>query len=303
MNNNNLSYELLYYDSKIPPEELEKLKKIPINQLYSSIRVVIDKPNNFIIKFINKIDVDSKLNNEIFIAKEILKNKFVNKHVINIHGIFKIIKNKLDDTTFDLLTYKEKISPAMQNINKNKKNDVYGIVMPIYETLEDYISDIDIINPNILLSNILGILDLMIYVRDRYKFIHSDIKIHNILVKDDVFYVIDWEDIMEVDTKYYHKERPLTGNTEMYPFYDATAEEFFIYSIGVLIVRILGYQSNITYKTFLSNLNIFYILSEIPIIKTLLYEDIIIRIFNRKYSKIENLREDVYKLLTKYSNG
>jgi len=175
--------------------------------------------------------------------------------------------------------------------------------MPIYETLEDYICDIDTINPNILLSNILGILDLMIYVRDKYKFIHSDIKLHNILVKDDIFYVIDWEDIMEIDTIYYHKERPVTGNTEMYPFYDATAEEFFIHSIGVLIVRILGYRSNISYKTFVANLNIFYILSEIPIIKTYLYEDVIIKIFNRKYSKIENLREDVYKLLNNSSNG
>jgi hypothetical protein len=309
MSNNKLIYELLIHNVNIDDNTLEKIKTLSIDKLYNEERVVFDKENNIYIKFIDKYDNGNKINNELFIAGEILDNRLKHKHLINLHGIIKLYDNKniINTTTFfDLFNYKQHISPTLRNCKTTRKNidlNICGILMPKYDTFESYLEQNKDIDPMILLINLLGILDLMIYIRDTYNFIHSDIKIQNILVKDDIFYVIDWEDIRYMNDHYYSTDRPRTGNTEMYPHYNATPEQFFIYSIGVLIVRILGYNCGVTHKDFIKNIHINYILSYIPIQKIELYENIIENIFNKKYNKIENIRKDIDILYNKIKNG
>ena len=83
----------------------------------------------------------------------------------------------------------------------------------------------------------------------------------------------------------------------MYPFYDATAEQFFIYSIGVLIVRIIGYHYGVTYLDFVDNLNIIYILSKIPYEHSKKYDSIILDICKKKIKKIEVLKDKITEIV------
>jgi hypothetical protein len=275
MTNNNYSYDIIEINKDLDQTLLDKLKILPINTLYNKERIVYNQENKIYIKFINKYEYSSILNNEIFIASEILSNKLKHLHIIDIHAIINVCENKRKRTD---------------------ANEIYGIITPEYESLDNYLKNIIDIDESILLWNILGILELMIYMRDTYNFIHSDIKIQNILIKNDIFYVIDWEDVRKMDENYYTRDRPKDGNTEMYPFYNVTAEEFFIYSIGVLLIRIIGYSYGVSYKDFMNNLPIDTILNKIPDEKIELYDEIIINIFNKKYNKIEKLKEEIYIL-------
>jgi hypothetical protein len=308
MNNiNNLSYELSEYNKNIDDTLLEKIKTLPIIDYYNQDeRVVYDNLNKIYIKFINKYENNSELNNEVFITSEILNNRLKNTHLIDFYGIINIIKNKPTNYISSLI-YKEYNSPETDKrlkVTKHEKEiNVCGILMPEYDTLESYLDKIDCIEPKILLFNILGILDLMIYVRDKYKYVHSDIKIQNILIKDNIFYVIDWEDIRKMNDPYYSFYRPTEGNTEMYPFYDVSAEQFFIYSIGILIVRILGYKHGVTYKHFMDNKYITQILKMIPPELTKIYEDVIMKTYTKKYYKIEKLKEDINTIYDSINNG
>ena len=306
-NNNNLSYELSEYNKNIDDTLLEKIKTLPIIDFYNQDeRVVYDNLNKIYIKFINKYENNLELNNEIFITSEILNNRLKNPHLIDFYGIINLIKNKPTNYISSLIN-KEYNSPEtdkhMKVTKYEKEINVCGILMPEYDTLESYLEKIDCIEPKILLFNILGILDLMIYVRDKYKYVHSDIKIHNILIKDNIFYVIDWEDVRKMNNPYYSFYRPTEGNTEMYPFYDVSAEQFFIYSIGILIVRILGYKYGVTYKHFMENKYIKQILKMIPDELTEIYEDVIIKIYTKKYNKIEKLKEDINTIYDNINNG
>jgi hypothetical protein len=282
MTNNNYSYDIIEINKDLEPYLLEKLKNLPINMLYNEERIVYNQENKIYIKFINKYEYSSILNNEIYIASEILSNKLKHLHIIDIHAIINVYENKRKRTDV---------------------NEIYGIITPEYESLDNYLKNIIDIDSNILLWNLIGILELMIYIRDTYNFVHSDIKIQNILIKNDIFYVIDWEDVRKMNENYYTRDRPKDGNTEMYPFYNVTAEEFFIYSIGVLIIRILGYNHGVSYKYFINNIPIDDILDKIPEEKIEIFEEIIINILIRKYNKIEKLKEDMNMLYINTYNG
>jgi len=262
---NNISFKILIHNPDIDFSILKKIETLNINKLYNyNKRVIIDEDTNICIKF-------SEKNSELFFTSEIINKYIEDKHLIQYYGIIELYE---DGNTTDL----------------------FGILMANYNTLDKYLENIDI-DSKLLLSNILGIIDLTIKVRDKYDFIHGDLKINNILIKNDIFYLIDWEYILYTTDLYSTKNRPKTGNTEMYPFYDATSEEFFIHSVGVLIVRILGYNYNVTYKCFMKNLSIYYMLSCIPIKNRFIFENIINSIFNREYHKIEKLRDDINNLL------
>jgi hypothetical protein len=168
--------------------------------------------------------------------------------------------------------------------------------MPQYEKLTTYLNNNDL-DLELILLNIVGILDLSILIRDKYNLIHPDVKLCNIVVDNNIFYLIDWEEAFHKDEMYYNYQRPKDGNTEMYPFYNATAEQFLIHSIGVLLVRIIGYNNEITYKDFMDNIRIEYILSKIPndIVRPL--EPLIMDIFTRKFNKIEELISSINKIL------
>lgn len=172
-----------------------------------------------------------------------------------------------------------------------------GILMEPEETLDDYLQKNQELDKNEILKNIYNIVDLCIYIKDKYGIYHCDIKTQNILVKDNKFYLIDWENIFLINEVYKNKSRPDNGNTEMYPHYDVTCDEFVVYSIGVLIVRILGYYSGVGYADFVNNIPIDDILDKIPDENIMFCEELIIDIFNRKIVKIEELRTSIENII------
>jgi hypothetical protein len=284
---NNLEYEIILYNKNLTTELIEEIKILEINKEIIDKRIVMYNEKNFVIKYIYKYDLYPSKNAEFIMIEDIITNKLSNPHLIDIYALIKF-------------NYSKEIN---QNVEKtdDDDHDHFGIVMPKYETLNEFLNN-NKIDPKLLLSNILNILDLSIDIRNTYSFFHKDLKIDNILVKDNKFYLIDWEFIIRKDSIYFLNDRPKIGNTEMYPFYNATGEQFLIHSIGVLIIRILGYN-NITYEDFMQNYTIKYILSNIPneIIK--LYEPLILNIFDRKYYKIEKLKDDINILLDNIKNG
>jgi hypothetical protein len=297
---NNLDYELILLDKNLTTELIEEMKILKINKEIIDKRVAFYKKQNFVVKYINKYDIYPNKNAEFIIVEDIINKKFTNPHLIDIHAMIKFNYTKKATTIL-----KKDISPHTTKKRKldEEEHNNFGIIMAIYETLPEYLKKINDIDPKLLLSNILGILDLCIDIRDTYNFYHKDIKIDNILMKDDRFYLIDWEFIIEYGNIYFSCDRPKEGNTEMYPFYDATGEQFLIHSIGVLIARIIGFNYNVTYEDFIKNYLIEHILSNIPEEKTELYETLLLNIFDKKYNKIEKLKEDISILLDKVNNG
>jgi serine/threonine protein kinase len=244
--------------NKIDQKLHDKIINLKIN-----VEKRIQTRDNLIIKILDEHDEDS----EVFLIKKYLASEFESPNFIDYYGIIK----------FD---------------------ESIGIVMPIYPTLIDYLSD-NKLPSIILLQNLISIIDMNIYTRDNYNFLHFDIKIHNILFKNNTFYLIDWEKVIKMDETYDNRNRPGSGNTEMYPHYNTNAEQFFIYSMYVLIVRIIGYNYDVSYLDFVKNYKLDYILSKIPLLKLLMYEKLIVDIYNRKLNKIEELKERLKEILLK----
>jgi len=256
-------------------------------------RVILSK-NNMLIKFIN-YDINnlnnSKFNyrdSEIFLINQYLENKLVHPFFLPYIAITNIV-NFNQITTNDTNITNEILQYEDVNV---------GIIMPKYEPLKLYLSSNQDLDYIFLLKNIKNILDLAIYIRDKYNIIHCDVKIDNIVVDQNIFYLIDWENSFSVGEMYYHEDRSDTGNTEMYPHYNVNSEEFFVYSIGVLITRIIGYHYGVTYHDFVDNNLLHFILSKIPNNVLGYYEDLLIHIFVKKINKIEVLLGKINKILT-----
>jgi hypothetical protein len=293
-----MSNDIIYLNKNADDIIINTIKSLKIDDNY---RINIE--NNLVIKYVSIIDeinqTQYKDNTELFLIKKYLMNEFTHLNFLNYYAIIKFNNNNInlnidDDQIKKLTIYKNKISPALNNTTCKHNN--LGIIMPQYEKLSSYLNN-NKISTELILLNIIGILDLSILIRDKYDFIHPDVKLCNIVVNDNIFYLIDWEEAFNINDMYYSYQRPSIGNTEMYPFYNATAEQFLIHSIGVLIVRIIGFHSEITYKDFMDNIRIEYILGKIPndIVKP--FELLIIDIFTRKFNKIEELTSYINNML------
>jgi hypothetical protein len=248
---------IFYISNQIDPNLHEKIVNLNMSIITKRVNII----DELIIKKLDEYDGDK----ELFLIKKYFDGNFLHKNFINYYAI-------INFTTSDIV-----------------------IVMPKYPTLDDYLSN-NIISSSILLQNLISIIEMNIYTRDKFNFVHYDVKIENILFKNNTFYLIDWEKVIMMNEMYHNDDRPTYGNTEMYPHYNATPEQFFIYSIGVLILRIIGYDYDVTYIDFVENHQINYILNKIPQSEIELYESIINDIFNRKYNKIEELKDSIQKL-------
>ena len=265
------------------------------NYDYTYNNKILETNNNYIIKFVcyeyinsfmkdmdsYTIFKDNKVYSELFLIKEYLEGKLCHTNFLDYNSIIYISSINCG------ARYSYNMSP-LYNI---------AIVMKKYRTLTNYLQyDLDL---KIFIRNMYNIVDLCIYIKNKYNIYHSDIKIDNILVKENIFYLIDWEYAYSINKKYYHIDRPDDGNTEMYPFYDATAEEFVIHSLGVLMVRILGFKDGVVYSDFTKNQPYEDILSKIQMNKLIIFEDILKDIFTRKIDKIEYLKCKLLDILIK----
>jgi hypothetical protein len=294
-----MSNDIIYLNKNVDDNIINTIKLLKID----NNRINIE--NNLVIKCISVIEVMHQIqykdNTELFLIKKYLMNEFTHLNFLNYYAIIKFnnINLNIDNDQIKKLTiYKNSISPVLNKIvnNTTHKYENHGIIMPQYEKLSSYLNNNEL-DTEIILLNIIGILDLSILVRDKYNFIHPDVKLCNIVVNNNIFYLIDWEDAFHKDEMYYNYQRPPDGNTEMYPHYNATAEQFLIHSIGVLIIRIVGFHSEISYKDFMDNIRIEYILSKIPNDVVKPFESLIMDIFTRKFNKIEELIISINKIL------
>ena len=295
-----INHEIIKFHSTISDEvkyicnEISELENLPTYN-----KRVISSANNMIIKFI-QYDINNlnneKLNyndSEIYLINQYLENKFTHPYFLPYIGITNII-NFGKKTIHNITTNDEVLQDEYITLVSPMNT---GIIMPKYKSLVLYLSNNQDLDYIFLLKNIVNILDLAILIRDKYNIIHCDVKIDNIVVDKNIFYLIDWENSFEVDEMYYHEDRSKTGNTEMYPHYNANSEQFFIYSIGVLITRIIGFHYGVTYTDFIDNNLLHFILSKIPNNILRHYEDLLIHIFVRKIDKIEVLIDKINSIL------
>jgi len=274
--------------------------------------------NNLAIKFIEyNIDKNNILkpeckDSEIFLINQYLNKKFNHPYFLPYIGLTKIInfnqeivKDSSDSSSDSSESTPENLSNTVNNINKTIRNEYItlvrpmniGIIMAQCTPLEIYLFENEELDYIYVLTNIYNILDLAILIRDKYDMIHCDVKIDNVVVNNNKFYLIDWENTFESDEKYYHDDRPKEGNSEMFPHYDADSEQFFVYSIGVLITRIIGFHYGVTYADFTENMLLNYILSKIPNHILRHYDDLLINIFVKKISKIEVLKDKIDRII------
>jgi len=268
-----LNYTVSKYKHDIDDYNKSLINTIIFKDYPSSKKRVVTTENNLCIKFLSSNNKYDQI--EIKLIKDYLDNQIGNVYFFPYLAILNILDiNNVYITNYDTC-----------------------IVMPKFTGLNNYLDSIHIISSNLLLSNIGNILNLAIFIRDKYKFFHADLKIDNILINNNIFYIIDWEITIKLDNYYDNEDRPENGNTEMYPHYNTTSEEYFIYSIGVLLVRILGYNYCVTYKDFVDDHNIDYILSKIPNTIIYFYQPIIELIFYRKEKSIEYLLKTIENLM------
>lgn len=280
-----LPYNILIYNSKLDQLSIDDLKKYKIDPIDRINKINI----GIIIKICDEIDI-----NETELVIKYLSGEFESPAFLEYKAVIEIEKSS-KNTSYML----ENISNLnrINNTIKLKSNNRYGIVMPKYQPLSNYLNynELDLI---CLMENIINIIDLSILIRDKYKIFHGDLKIDNIVVNNDKFYLIDWEIIFNEGEEYYTWERPKDGNTEMYPHYNCTAEQFFIHSMGVLLLRILGWNYDVVYKDFIENYSLNYILTKFPSDSNIcIIEDILIDIFNRKYNKIEEIKFNISNVI------
>jgi len=235
----------------------------------------------------NKLDANKLDDTEIFLIKEYLYGKLDHPYFYNYLGLTEVINYQL----------KEK-----HNYNILSVHNI-GILMETDQTLDNYLQNNIELNNKYILTNMYNMIDLCIYIKNKYSIYHCDIKIQNILVKNDKFYLIDWENVLSSTDYYIHNNRPIDGNTEMYPHYDVTSEEFFIYEIGVLLIRILGYHVGVTDLDFIENKPYDLIMCKIFSETLQIYEELIKNIFERKVKKIEELRSSIKEILDNITNG
>ena len=272
--------------------------------------------DNLAIKFI-EYDIDKNnilkpecKDSEIFLINQYLNKKFNHPYFLPYIGLTKIINFNQEIVKDSSESSSESVSDVssdikLTNINKIIKNEYItlvrpmniGIIMAQCTPLEIYLFENKDLDYIYILTNIYNILDLAILIRDKYEMIHCDVKIDNVVVNNNKFYLIDWENTFESDEKYYHDDRPTDGNSEMYPHYDTNSEQFFVYSIGVLITRIIGFHYGVTYNDFKQNMLLHYILSKIPSHILRNYDDLLINIFVIKINKIEVLKDKIYKII------
>jgi len=287
-----VNHEISKINTTINPtiDTLLELDKLPTYQK----RAIYTK-NDLVIKFIyydiNKLSdtISDNLNSEIFLVNQYIENKFTHPYFLPYLGITNInsFKQKIF-TNSECIKDEDIIMQIPVNI---------GIIMPMYKTLDKYLFDNLDLDYKFVLTNIYNILDLAILIRDKYNIIHCDVKIDNIVVNDNKFYLIDWENAFECNEMYYNEDRPTSGNSEMYPHYDVDSEQFFVYSIGVLITRIIGFHNGVKSTDFVSNNLLHFILSKIPNSVLQYYEDLLINIFVIKINKIEVLKDKIRKII------
>ena len=301
------NHEIIKYNTNVKNicNNILELDKIPTYQ-----KRLIKSKYDLVIKFINydinklsqETNTYNSLDSEIFLINQYLENKFTHPYFLPYIAITNVInfgRKVLDNP---------EISCEI-NINKSKViQDEYitlvtpinvGIIMPEYKPFEMYLYDNKDLEYIFVLKNIYNILDLAILIRDKYNMIHCDVKLENIVVHNNIFYLIDWENAFQVGDMYYHEDRSATGNTEMYPHYDVNSEEFFVYSIGVLITRIIGFHYGVTCYDFIENHLLNFVLSKIPNSILKHYEDLLIYIFVIKIHKIEVLKDKISNIINK----
>ena len=298
MNNYNIKHQIIKLNNNIDNDNYKKLYNLNIKSYPLNNKMVKKTDNGLIIKFYkyyNLSDLIDKNYNyfddinknykyfEIFIILDYLNNKLDHPYFFNYVGITNI---------FYFYQLNRDIT-SIYNI---------GILMERYQTLTEYLDMNKTLDIKNCIKNLYNIVDLSIYIKNKYNVYHGDIKIDNILVKDDNYYLIDWGIVLHIDEVYFNSKRPPEGNTEMYPHYNSSSEHFFIYSIGILMIRILGWDYNVEYKDFTKPFILSIILAKIPIVKIGLFEDLIYDIFNKKIEKIEKLKNKLEYIYTLSEN-
>ena len=179
-----------------------------------------------------KIFKENKLNNvnknELSFAENYIKKKHNHSNIVKYLSIGKVIE------------------PT--NLKIHKKT---CIIMKYYVPLDKHLIHLKsnkLFSVNTIIDILIDIFTASKWLINNCNLIHTDIKIDNILVDPKTNnYVLSDFGITENSNRYYYCTNKFnySGNISMYPYYDCYYNKFVIYSIGVLLLNVMGISTDI----------------------------------------------------------
>tara|TARA_Y100001958_G_C21155581_1_gene490703 strand:- start:61 stop:897 length:837 start_codon:yes stop_codon:yes gene_type:complete len=195
--------------------------KITINNMNYAIKIFKENKLNYINK------------NELSFAEKYIKDKHNHSNIVKYLSIGKVIE------------------PTNLNIH-NKTCIVMKYYIPLDKHLIHLMSN-KLFNVNTIIDILIDIFTASKWLINNFNLIHADIKIDNILVDPTTNnYVLSDFGITADSNRYYYCNNKFaySGDISMYPYYNCYYNKFVMYSIGVLLLNVMGISTDI-----ISNMN------------------------------------------------
>ena len=189
--------------------------------------IIVDN-KQYIVKIFKEFNYNEYNNNEISFAKKCINIK---------HNCPNIVK---------FLSVGHIIEPSNLKIHKKK-----CIVMKCYTPLHNYLLLLKKnkkFNYNIVTDILIDVFNGCQWMLNNLNLVHADLKVDNILVDLETNnYIISDFGITAKYNKYYYCANKFnySGNISMYPFYNCYYNKFVLYSIGVLLLNVMGISTDI----------------------------------------------------------
>ena len=215
------------------------------NNLFTSKHKLIDEgtygyiykfsinSKDFIVKIFKEFNFNIFNNNELSFAKKCIQMKQKCPNIVEFYSIGIIIE------------------PSNLNIHKKK-----CIIMKCYTPLHIYLEFLKTnkkLNKNTITDILIDVFNGCQWISNNFNISHTDLKIDNILVdlKTNNYIISDFGINAKSNDYYYCKNKfKYSGDITMFPFYNCYYKKFVLYSIGVLLLNIMGIS-----KKNLTNMN------------------------------------------------
>jgi serine/threonine protein kinase len=183
---------------------------------------------DYIVKIFKEFNFNKFNQNELSFAEKCINMKHKCPNIVEYYSIGIIIE------------------PSNLKIHKKK-----CIVMKCYTPLHNHLKVLKskkIFNKNIVTDILIDVFNGCQWMLNNLNLVHSDLKIDNILVdlKTNNYIISDFGITAKYNKYYYCANKfNYSGNISMYPFYNCYYNKFVLYSIGVLLLNVMGISTDI----------------------------------------------------------